>query len=261
MNSLREFCRGYNIELLSEDIDNIRGKSRELFTYRKIDCGHIKTSRICNIKRNGAVCNEFGGCDDQILKTKYYQLGLDINFDDCSINCTECGRKYYREQSKLKKFLDKYSCYCKLNDSHESIVYQKLLDRFGDKLIRSYSKYKVQGKNYSADFYIRQDGVDYIIALDDISHLGAINRARDLDKLAVQLGKDNTYSIYIQQSILFRGKTMELLEDRMEQVMDEIEDYIRDNNKEKVVFMMQENSNFYDYMFEAIGGVHEIAYY
>ncbi len=51
MNSLSVFCSRYNLELLSEDIENIKGKSKEYFTYRKIDCGHIRTARISNIKK------------------------------------------------------------------------------------------------------------------------------------------------------------------------------------------------------------------
>ncbi len=206
--SLEDFCRSYDIELLSENVENIKGQSSLYFSYRINSCGHEKTSRIGSIKRSGVTCNEYGGCKDEQLKNKYSELGLDLDFAACSITCNKCNTTYYREQSKLKKFLDKYKCYCELVPSNEYQVYKALQNKFGTELIRSYNKYGIPNKNYSADFYIRKNEVDYIIALDDKSHLGPINQGRDKCKIDIQLTKENTYSIYIEQRILFNSNAV-----------------------------------------------------
>lgn len=244
---LSEFCAQKGLELISTDLDQIKGNEKTTVEFRIISCGHTKKLKLGTFRYNPVKC---GDCKQMDYVEKYKdQQDLLINREQCSLTCLLCDRIYYRESHMLTRWLDKYNCFCKLKCSvNERELYDLLLPVFGDKLIRSYGKFNTTKKNYSSDFYIRVDGIDFIINLDDISHRTlALNKSRDITKLNILLDREDTYSIYLQEEIVFENieSIIFVIQDYINNALDNDSDYHHNN---RFLFITKRNDDFYDYL-------------
>ncbi len=162
--------------------------------YRINACGHNKFTTI-NTLRKGVSCatctinNKLAG---KYLETK----NLVLNFHECSIECLDCERKYYRLPAVFKKDLNHWKCYCKGARTAEVEFYDFLVAaNLPCKIYRSFSGYNV-GINYSSDFLIvNGEDAEFIVHFDDDSHRNPVNQQRDLIKLRISdpLGYGNVF--------------------------------------------------------------------